>query len=49
MTPFEQGYKAFLEGWTKEMNPFDGDTCPYSRKRWDCGWTKAQTDKRAKR
>ena len=49
MTPFEQGYKAFLEGVTAKENPFDDKTCPYSRKRWDCGWTMAQVDRRAKR
>lgn len=49
MTPFEQGYKAFLEGMPIETNPFDGETCPYSRKRWDCGWSKAMADRRLKR
>lgn len=49
MTPFEQGYKAFLEGKPSDANPFEKESSPYSRKRWDCGWTRAQADKRAGR
>lgn len=46
MTPFELGYEAFLKGQGKDANPFDADTCPCSRKRWDAGW-KACSIKRA--
>lgn len=42
MTAFEQGYKAFLDGLSKEMNPYDFDDCPFSRKRWDAGWLSAK-------
>ncbi len=49
MTAFEQGYKEFLDGKQKDGNPFDGETCPYSNKRWECGWNKAMTDRRSKR
>lgn len=45
MTPFEQGYAAFLGGVSVEENPFDGETAPHSRKRWDEGWKKARGDR----
>lgn len=38
MTPFEQGYAAFLAGKADWANPFDADTTPWSRKRWADGW-----------
>ena len=46
MTPFEQGYKAFLDGVPKDGNPFDGETCPHSRVKWDKGWFKASKERR---
>ncbi len=49
MTPFEQGYKAFLDGEKKDNNPFNADACPYSNKRWECGWGRAMADRRSKR
>jgi len=42
MTPFEAGYAAFLKGIGADDNPFDDETCPYSRKRWAQGWDKAR-------
>jgi ribosome modulation factor len=48
MTPFEQGYKAFLEGKPKDDNKFT-DKEPWSREKWSQGWARAQDDKRAKR
>lgn len=41
MTPFEQGYAAFLAGLQRDENPFDKDTAPHSVKRWADGWNKA--------
>lgn len=38
MTAFELGYKAFLDGKGQDDNPYDADTCPVSRKRWNAGW-----------
>jgi ribosome modulation factor len=46
MTPFEQGYAAFLAGHQLLDNPFDGETTPHSRKRWDEGWKKARGDRK---
>ena len=46
MTPFEQGYKAFLEGAAKDANPFDAEKCPRSIGRWIDGWTRARRDRR---
>lgn len=46
LTPFEQGYAAFLAGVSVAENPFDKDTAPYSRGRWACGWVKARSDRR---
>ena len=40
MTPFEQGYAAFLSGMKREENPFGTDS-PHSLKRWNDGWNKA--------
>lgn len=44
MTPFEQGYKAFLDGVPKDKNPFDGEKSPNSMKRWEDGWVKARRE-----
>jgi hypothetical protein len=33
MTPFEQGYAAFLSGKPKDANPF-GDATPWSANKW---------------
>lgn len=41
MTPFEQGYDAFLRGLKSEENPFDSEASPHSLKRWAQGWNKA--------
>lgn len=41
MTPFEQGYAAFLAGLQRQENPFDKDVAPHSLKRWADGWNKA--------
>lgn len=41
MTPFEQGYDAFLRGLQRDENPFDKNGCPWSLKRWAEGWNKA--------
>jgi ribosome modulation factor len=46
MTPFEQGYAAFLAGVGKDDNPFDGEKCPHSRWRWDYGWARARGDRK---
>lgn len=45
MTPFEQGYAAFLAGVELQKCPFDDD-CPYSRGRWTQGWMKARGDRK---
>lgn len=45
MTPFEQGYSAFLRGQGINENPFKKEASPYSRERWQAGWDKAQRDK----
>lgn len=45
MTPFEQGYKAFLDKLDLTENPIDKETCPYGYKRWAEGWGKARQDK----
>lgn len=45
MTPFEQGYAAFLNGVGIKENPFNGETCPNSRRRWDEGWKKARSNR----
>lgn len=46
ITPFEQGYAAFLKGIDKKDNPFDteNDTSPVSKRRWVDGWNKAQRE-----
>lgn len=46
MTPFEQGYAAFLSGAGQDDNPFDSETTPYSWGRWTCGWNKARLSRR---
>lgn len=38
MTPFEEGYKAALDGKRQDANPYDADKCPKSCTRWDEGW-----------
>jgi ribosome modulation factor len=45
LTPFEQGYAAFLAGSDKGDNPFDKETCPHSCKRWLQGWVAAWSSK----
>jgi len=45
MTPFEQGYKAFLDGKPKDGNPFD-DKSPWSANKWIDGWTRARRDRK---
>jgi len=45
MTPFEQGYAAFLGGKPKDANPF-GDTTPWSANKWIDGWTRARRDRK---
>lgn len=42
LTPFEQGYAAFLRGDGEWRNPFGEETAPHSRKEWERGWTAAQ-------
>lgn len=44
MTPFEQGYKALMEGKDEYDNPFDKDTCPYSHKHWLRGLAKSRRE-----
>jgi ribosome modulation factor len=44
MTPFEQGYKALMEGKDEYDNPFDKDTCPCSHKKWIEGWSKSRKE-----
>lgn len=41
MTPFEQGYAAFLKGLTRQENPFDKNESPWSLGQWVKGWNKA--------
>lgn len=48
MTPFEQGYAAFLRGLQVDDCPFDKDGAPYSLKRWVCGWRKAHAARQEK-
>lgn len=42
ITPFEQGYAAFLRGVSLEHNPFEA--APFSKQRWVDGWNKAQCE-----
>lgn len=46
ITPFEQGYAAFLRGISLKRNPFatEHDTSPFSKQRWVDGWNKAQRE-----
>ena len=46
MTPFEQGYDAFLKGIPKDKNPFDEEKYPNSCKRWFAGHAKARSDRK---
>ena len=46
MTQFEQGYDAFLKGVGAKENPYDGDKCPHSCKRWNDGWAKARRERK---
>ena len=48
MTPFEQGYAAFLDGLQRAENPFNKDKAPHSVKRWADGWNKAYRARREK-
>lgn len=41
MPAFEQGYAAFLKGLQRDENPFDEESCSFSRRRWVEGWNKA--------
>lgn len=45
MTLFEEGYKAFLDGIGQDENPYNGESAPYSRKRWSEGWVAARIRK----
>jgi hypothetical protein len=45
MTAYETGYSAFLKGIDAKDNPFDAELAPFSRKRWDEGWTAARKRK----
>jgi len=45
MTPFEQGYKAFLDGISQKENPFNSALSPYYHGRWIKGWNKARASK----
>lgn len=54
MTPFELGYKAYLEGKKEDANPFGKETdkygnsdnrTPWSEKKWTEGWKKARSDR----
>lgn len=44
ITPFEQGFLAFLKGVGPKENPFDGDKSPVSNHCWAAGWNKAQRE-----
>lgn len=48
MTPFEQGYAAFLKGLQRDENPFDKNGSPWSMKRWAEGWNKAYRSRQEK-
>lgn len=50
MTAFEKGYDAFLRGTPKEQNPFDDEDnkTPWSKQRWDAGWSAAMMDRRTR-
>jgi len=49
MTPFEQGYAAFLAGLKRQENPFDKDSAPHSLVRWIEGWNKAYRARQEKK
>ena len=58
MTPYEQGYDAYLKGQGQDKNPFGKETdmygnsdnkSPWSEKKWAEGWKKAQADRSARR
>lgn len=44
ITPFEQGFLAFVKGASPKENPFDVDKSPISNHRWSAGWNKAQRE-----
>ncbi|WP_454833279.1 hypothetical protein [Pseudomonas veronii] len=44
ITPFEQGFLAFIKGVGHKENPFDGEKSPVSNNRWAAGWNKAQRE-----
>jgi len=46
MTPFEQGYDAFLKGVPKDKNPFDEKKSPHSCERWFAGHAKARMERK---
>lgn len=43
MTPFEEGYQAFLKG---TGNPYDKDKSPCSYKNFERGYLKAKAEKK---
>lgn len=45
LTPYEAGYKAFLDGKSRSDNPHAGDVSPHSLKRWLDGFDAAQLHK----
>lgn len=44
ISPFEQGFLAFIKGVSPKENPFCGDKSPVSNSRWAAGWNKAQRE-----
>lgn len=46
MTPFEQGYDAFLKGMPKDKNPYAEEKAPHSCKRWFAGHAKARRERK---
>jgi len=44
MTPFEEGYAAYLRRDLRQMNKFDKEKSPRSHVRWDAGWVRAYND-----
>ncbi|SEI16977.1 hypothetical protein [Pseudomonas asplenii] len=44
MSPFEKGYKAFLEGVAEDGNPFPKFLQPYSHQFWLAGWRRAKKE-----
>ncbi|WP_338523322.1 hypothetical protein NUH87_26565 [Pseudomonas batumici] len=44
MTPFEKGYKAFLDRISEDGNPFPKNLWPHSHQRWNKGWMRAKQE-----